>query len=160
MSLKRLITWLLLIWGVCMLLGISIVIYNSITGIRYMNFVSSHKPKDIYKIEFYSLANNSSVDALIKTIEDYQTIEKMSGFLSEAVGYLPNHPNYIRESYAVFYVNNGSKFELVFQLMEEPNETVYIEFVGKKGNLTSYYGNAMVENKSFLPFLESLGVLK
>ena len=96
----------------------------------------------------------------MSTETDYKVLEMIIGHLSSAKSYLPNRPNYLQSVYSIVYLKSGSKFEFVLGIKEETGKTIHLEFLGKKGSVTNYYGNAQVENPEFLRFLQELGIFE
>ena len=61
--------------------------------------------------------------------------------INTAEPYSPNHPQYEKHYFVELYLADGQKRELVFNTMQQPDRTIYIDFVWRDGDLTSCYGS-------------------
>jgi hypothetical protein len=61
--------------------------------------------------------------------------------INTAEPYSPNHPQYEKHYFVELYLADGQKREFEFDIMQQSDRTIYVYFVWRYGDLTSYYGN-------------------
>jgi hypothetical protein len=77
--------------------------------------------------DHYSVSAPAALDAFAKAI-------------NTAEPYSPNHPQYEKHYFVELYLADGQKREFEFDIMQQSDRTIYVCFVWRYGDLTSYYG--------------------
>jgi len=99
-------------------------------------FLRSLNAPDIVKV----VVSTDSMEHL-KTITNQASRKAFADAAHDVERYFPNHPSYASEFYVELYLANGQRREYEFNTMHSPDQTLYIDFVHKKGAWTSYHGN-------------------